>query len=576
MLDEDQIKHEQFDPNLMDSYPTFNSIPLPTDMFGTAQQDFKYEMLRSVSQSSFQQIHAETAPSLLSSASVPSLPSASSSTVGSPQSGFAQPVSNQYIYANQFNAQPTIICDDSYPYAYESSHFDHEAALGQEGKINVPFVDPVLISAQQPPYLNATYGAYQVPGQPQASPAASPAPSTYSLHSFSAPVTIENFDQQHAAMRRQSICSLRSGASPRSTYSNDEESGKGRCPYPDCGRVIKDLKAHMMTHEMVRPEKCPIPSCEYHTKGFARKYDKNRHTLTHYRGTMVCGFCPGSGSAAEKSFNRADVFKRHLTTVHGVEQTPPNSRKRSPSRPTVSLSSYCQDATGKCSTCGASFNNAQDFYEHLDDCVLKVVQQEEPSEAVNARRLGEVANDQDVQATLERNNIKLEDSPGELEEEDDEDDEEEDEDEEEFDFNERSGRGVIKTTKATSNRPIIGGNVCKKSSKKGLTWSKGGGSIIGKSRKRRKFYPPSWGMATEKMNMKKRVLCVYDGQRRLLKDDIMMHNEFEVRMPLQDGNNYVTDLDLETVKRAEAFHNLSDADKGPWIQEQDFLQEFLE
>jgi hypothetical protein len=86
----------------------------------------------------------------------------------------------------------------------------------------------------------------------------------------------------------------------------------------------------MLTHQNERPEKCPITTCEYHVKGFARKYDKNRHTLTHYKGTMVCGFCPGSGSAAEKSFNRADVFKRHLTTVHGVEQNPPNSRKKSP------------------------------------------------------------------------------------------------------------------------------------------------------------------------------------------------------------------------------------------------------
>jgi len=384
-------------------------------------------------------------------------------------------------------------------------------------------------------------------------------------------------------MRRQSISSLRSGASPRSSYSAEEGSqDKGRCPYPECGRHFKDLKAHMMTHETVRPEKCPIVSCEYHKKGFARKYDKNRHTLTHYRGTMVCGFCPGSGSAAEKSFNRADVFKRHLTSVHGVEQTPPNSRKRSPVKANVKLSSYCQDATGKCSTCGVTFDNAQEFYEHLDECVLKVVQQEDPVEAINAQRLAEVANDDDVQATFERNHIKLEDNEpsmvDDLDEDDDDDDEEEedDENEAEFEFNERSGRGVIKTAKVTFNRPIIGGNISKKTSNKGFTWSKGGGSIIGKSRKRRKFYPPSWGMAMDKMNMKKRVLCVYDGQRRLLKDDMMMHNEFEVRVPLADGNSYVTDLDIESMKRSDAFHNATSEEKGPWIQEQDFLQDFLQ
>jgi hypothetical protein len=120
---------------------------------------------------------------------------------------------------------------------------------------------------------------------------------------------------------------------------------------------------------------------------------------------MVCGFCPGPGSAAEKSFNRADVFKRHLTSVHNVEQTPPNSRKKSPTATAKKVTGYPHDATGKCSTCSAMFNNAQEFYEHLDDCVLRVVQQEEPSEAINEQRLAEVANDQDVQETLDRHLI---------------------------------------------------------------------------------------------------------------------------------------------------------------------------
>jgi len=75
---------------------------------------------------------------------------------------------------------------------------------------------------------------------------------------------------------------------------------------------------------------------------------------------MVCGFCPGPGSAAEKSFNRADVFKRHLTAVHGVEQTPPNSRRKAAvaaggssgegsasSSDASKLASYAPDATGK-------------------------------------------------------------------------------------------------------------------------------------------------------------------------------------------------------------------------------------
>ena len=348
---------------------------------------------------------------------------------------------------------------------------------------------------------------------------------------------------------------------------DEDGNQKGRCPNPDCGRVFKDLKAHMLTHQSERPEKCPILNCEYNQKGFARKYDKNRHTLTHYKGTMVCGFCPGSGSAAEKSFNRADVFKRHLTSVHGVEQTPPNSRKRSPTGSARRLTSYCEDATGKCSTCSATFTNAQEFYEHLDDCVLRVVQMEEPSEAINQRHMAEVAADEDVKETMERHMLSTETTM--TEEEDLEEDDEDEEEDEDSSFNSRSGKGAIRANKPTTGtRAVIGSNISKsgRTGRKGLTYSKGGVPLPGKGRKKRKNYPASWGMSPDKMSMKKRVLCVYDGERRLLKDDMMMHNEFEVRMNLLDGKSYVTDLDVETLKRAEAYHNATEEEKGPWVR----------
>ena len=403
------------------------------------------------------------------------------------------------------------------------------------------------------------------------SPAGSPAPSpnyaSYPQTQFSPHITPENYPHPPPFSRRQSVTSYYSGsqASPSSDF-NTEDGERGRCPHRDCGKTFKDLKAHMLTHQAERPEKCPILTCEYSQKGFARKYDKNRHTLTHYKGTMVCGFCPGSGSAAEKSFNRADVFKRHLTSVHAVEQTPPNSRKRSPTSSTRKLSSYCHDATGKCSTCSATFSNAQDFYEHLDDCVLRVVQQEEPSEAINAQHLSSVSSDKGLQDTMDRHMIKTEEMPMSFGEDDEE--EEDDEDEDDPSFNGRSGKG-IKSNKAGS-RAVLSGAVTKstKSAKKGFTWSKGGVALAGKGRKKRKHYPPSWGMSAEKMQMKKRVLCVYDGERRLWKDDMMLHNEFEVRMPLPDGNSYVTDLDVETLNRAEAFHNATDDERGPWMPEE--------
>jgi hypothetical protein len=74
------------------------------------------------------------------------------------------------------------------------------------------------------------------------------------------------------------------------------------------------------------------------------------------------------------------------------------------------------------------------------------------------------------------------------------------------------------------------------------------------------------------MKTKKRVLCVFDGQRRLWKDEMMLNNEFEVRMRLPggagDGTNrdaYVTDLDVETLKRAEGVLNSSEEERGPWL-----------
>ena len=67
------------------------------------------------------------------------------------------------------------------------------------------------------------------------------------------------------------------------------------------------------------------------------------------------------------------------------------------------------------------------------------------------------------------------------------------------------------------------------------------------------------------MKMKKRVLCVYYGSRRLLKDDMMLDNDFEVRLPFGDGESYVTDLDVQTLKRAEALHNATEEEKGPTL-----------
>ncbi|THZ87584.1 hypothetical protein D6C84_01630 [Aureobasidium pullulans] len=357
-----------------------------------------------------------------------------------------------------------------------------------------------------------------------------------------------------SSSRRQSISSAHSHHSRHSQSSLDSEENKGICPIASCGRHIKDLKAHLLTHKNERPEKCPITSCEYHIKGFARKYDKNRHTLTHYKGTMVCGFCPGSGSSSEKSFNRADVFKRHLTSVHGVEQTAPNARRRSGGSSSIKNGHNKTGVTGMCSTCNVAFANVQDFYEHLDDCVLRVIQQGDPCEAINERILSSMVDDKSVRDTLERHSLSSASSlsgPTVFDE-----DEEDDEEEESYIKNEMVS-------------PVLSNSNVKDATRQGMTYSKGGVSLhsITKNNKRRKNYPPAWNAPPEKMRMKKRVLCVFDGPRRLWKDDLMLGIDNQVREPLS-GRNWVTSLDVQTLRRAEGILEATEEEKGSWLDEQ--------
>jgi hypothetical protein len=120
----------------------------------------------------------------------------------------------------------------------------------------------------------------------------------------------------------------------------------------------------------------------------------------------------------------------------------------------------------------------------------------------------------------------------------------------------------------------------------GMTLSRGGvpPKVATKGRKNRKHYPTSWGCAPDQMKMKKRVLTVFDGPRRLWKDEMMIDSEFEVRMHLgppagsaadaessdlarrENPQYYITDLDFATVNRANALHDATEEEKGPWIE----------
>ena len=299
------------------------------------------------------------------------------------------------------------------------------------------------------------------------------------------------------------------GYSAEQQYSDSESKGTQRCPHPDCGETFKHLKAHMLTHQQERPEKCPIQTCDYHIKGFARKHDKNRHIMRHYNGHMVCGFCPGSGSATEKLFNRADVFKRHLTAVHGVVQTLPNSHTKTaaggPGPGGKKLQGYAPDATGKCSSCSQTFLNAQDLYDHLDDCVLNDVLRGELAKTVNTKRLAEVKHDSNMMATLEKDQMPT----------------------------------MTQVAAADDDEDTDADHDLERHVKSG--------------RLSRQNYPSSWGFDKRPMDMKKRVMTVFDGLARPDKDDMMLGSEYEVRIPLSDNKAHVTALDVHKLKQDQGF-----------------------
>ncbi|KAF2652939.1 hypothetical protein K491DRAFT_579558, partial [Lophiostoma macrostomum CBS 122681] len=145
-----------------------------------------------------------------------------------------------------------------------------------------------------------------------------------------------------------------------------------KCPVSTCHRPFKDLKTHMLMHHVVRPEQCPITTCEYHTKSFSSTYDRLRHTSNHFTGTLKCGFCPITRTP--DLYQHLDVFLQHLVSVHGVQQAAP-SRRHDLDRMGLISEDPIPDKDQSivvCSECSEPFD-AQGLYEHLSGCVLSGV-----------------------------------------------------------------------------------------------------------------------------------------------------------------------------------------------------------
>ena len=135
-----------------------------------------------------------------------------------------------------------------------------------------------------------------------------------------------------------------------------------------CGMPFYDsvsLEKHILDHHGGRPERCPMLDCEHHQRGFARKYNRNCHFLTHFDKTITCNFCHPQPDGTVQTFSQADVFKRHLSTIHGVVEC------TNPSKSDSKLGSSNKGA--KCSICAMTFVRPQALYDHLDDCIYDVL-----------------------------------------------------------------------------------------------------------------------------------------------------------------------------------------------------------
>lgn len=126
---------------------TFAALPFsyyenPSLFVEAPPKAFDYESSSPSAHSSQQQTSHDFPPSLLSSASGPSVASASSSTIGSPYSVHAQTVSTQDAWASQHGLgfDPTIVSHEVFAPEYVGAGIDLELSFATSDKIHGTFV----------------------------------------------------------------------------------------------------------------------------------------------------------------------------------------------------------------------------------------------------------------------------------------------------------------------------------------------------------------------------------------------------------------------------------------------------
>jgi hypothetical protein len=74
-------------------------------------------------------------------------------------------------------------------------------------------------------------------------------------------------------------------------------------------------------------------------------------------------------------------------------------------------------------------------------------------------------------------------------------------------------------------------------------------------RKRRSDCPPSWGNPRDTMKVKKRVMCAFDGNRQLWKDETFFAADLQANIPWSRMESYAMDLDALRITQPEVYFN---------------------
>lgn len=167
LYEDSDIKQEHFLPP-MDACQIYNQVayPLYDELATTFQEphvNLNFDMIKSMHPANtYLSACRSDIPSLQSTASAASIPSAASSTTGSPYSGHVQLVYNQTAVIEPEYAVPRVF-DDAFAYSYES-HIDTDTYFNQEIKPHTSF-----IVGKHP---NFSYPDYNLDGALRTTPAA--------------------------------------------------------------------------------------------------------------------------------------------------------------------------------------------------------------------------------------------------------------------------------------------------------------------------------------------------------------------------------------------------------------------